>query len=51
MFFSKSIDASLTDGIKWEVKMHDRVQIIANSCLTEDDLITLIIADIDHILE
>ncbi|MEI6228977.1 MAG: hypothetical protein WCP11_03070 [Candidatus Saccharibacteria bacterium] len=45
IFFSKSIDASITDTIPWQTKMEDRVRAIAE--LTIGDKIDLIVRDID----
>jgi hypothetical protein len=48
LFFSKSIDAGLLDGIEWEQNMDERIKAIAEP-LTGDD-IKLIITDIDTLV-
>ena len=44
LFFSKSIDADLTDGIEWQTKMEDRIKAIAAPHI---DGITLIVKDLN----
>ncbi len=45
LFFSKSIDADLADGIPWQIKMEDRVKAIAGPLV--GDNITLIVKDLN----
>lgn len=45
LFFSKSIDAGIVDGITWEKKMKERVTDITQPLCSPD--ITLIVTDID----
>lgn len=46
LFFSKSIDAGITDGIAWERNMKERVTDIAAPLCSAD--ITLVVTDIDE---
>lgn len=49
LYFSKSIDAGLLDGIEWGENMFDRVSRIAEPLAGDD--INLIVADIDSVFQ
>jgi len=51
LYFTKSIDAGIADGISWMTKMQDRIESIVKKHLLEKDRIALIVTDIDHILD
>jgi hypothetical protein len=49
LYFSKSIDASIVDGIEWEQKMVDRIRAIATPIAGTEILLEVI--DIDSIFQ